>query len=129
MPNPTEQFFTQKRPDPIPCPICGADIDPNLLYNEEAIFGTEFQKMLNAIPQWGCFAIPGWTHSTWEWPEGAEIARSMYLEFTRPTGATIELLGVQHAWKHLRTTIKPSYSEYAWVPQRLREVTLSAVTR
>jgi hypothetical protein len=116
-----------KRRDPIPCPICGADIDPQLLENEHILFGTEVQKILEAIPEWGCFAVPGFTHSPWEWPEGAKAAQTLYSHFTAPTGAVLTLEGIQHAWSILRPSIQPFYQPYVWVPERLREVALRSV--
>jgi hypothetical protein len=113
------------RPDPIPCPVCGADIDPTLIDNECKLFGTDPQKILEAIPQWGCFAIPGWNHSTWTWPEAAEIAKGIYVRVNRP----IDLLAIQHAWSLLRPTVNPTYAPYTWVPERLREKSLHPVTR
>jgi hypothetical protein len=118
----------EKRPDPIPCPICGADIDPTLIDNEHALFGTDPQKILDAIPEWGCFAIPGWTHCFFEWPEGAIAAKEMYATIKETTNE-LDLFGIQHAWSYVRTTITPTHYPYQFgIPERLRQGALHAIS-
>ena len=113
------------RPDPIPCPVCGADIDPTIIDNEHIVFGTDPIKILVNIADWGCFAIPGWNHSFIEQPFLAELAKPIHAELKG------DRLGIQHAWKLVRSQ-HPDVSfnhPYALVPQRLREGPASPLVR
>ena len=118
--------MTDHRPDPLPCPICGADIDPTYIDNEHAIFGTDPMVILENIPEWGCFAIPGFTHSFIAEDGLAVAARGMYAQL----GKGADRLAIQHAWTIVRATLEcPFNYRYALIPQRLREGPASPLVR
>ena len=116
--------MANNRPDPIPCPICGADIDPTLIDNEHDIFGTDPILILENIADWGCFAVPGFTHSFIEEFTLANAAAAIHKELKG------DRLAIQHAWKLTRATLQCSFNHpYALVPQRLREGPSSPLVR